>query len=538
MEGRKFSSSPQRGHLRRRHAGALRRRRAALLPRRRRPGEPGHRLHLVGVPAPQQRRAGRRLGQPGQPHDLDDGQEPRRDPGARRADRRRPGAARHRRRPAFAIVGELLGRSRQKAAIGEAMRVVGEANKYLSDRSRGSCAGPTRTRMASVLHVALQVVDDAKTLLTPFLPRSSSKVHAAARRRRASGRRCRSWSRWTSRPRPARRVPVLTGDYETAARAGSRRRSRSGGRSRRRRRCSPSSTRPWSTRSWPGCDGRGRGGRAPIETAPAPERRCPAPVFDAHTHLDAMAQRAGSSARRRVRRATAMARGARGRGRRGDHGGRHASRPRGGAWRRRERHPDVFAAVAVHPTEIDGLTDDDYAELERLAAHPKVVAIGETGLDYYWDRTEPADQQQHFRRHIELAKRGRQAADDPRPRRPRRRAAHPARSRARPEQVVFHAFSGDAAMARDVRGRRICPVVPGRGHLHQRAGAARAAAAVAAAEHCWSRPTRPFLTPHPYRGRPERPVPVALDDPRSRGRTGQDLDALCAPDARWPSVLG
>ena len=46
-------------------------------------------------------------------------------------------------------------------------------------------------------------------------------------------------------------------------------------------------------------------------------------------------------------------------------------------------HPDVFAAVAVHPTEVEGLTDDDYAELEALAAHPKVVAIGETGLDYY-----------------------------------------------------------------------------------------------------------------------------------------------------------
>ena len=43
----------------------------------------------------------------------------------------------------------------------------------------------------------------------------------------------------------------------------------------------------------------------------------------------------------------------------------------------------VYAAVAVHPTEVEGMSDADYAELATLAAHPKVVAIGETGLDYY-----------------------------------------------------------------------------------------------------------------------------------------------------------
>ena len=79
------------GHLRAGLPGALRRRRAALLPGGRRAREPGHRLHLVGVRPPQQRRAGRRLGQPGQPHGVVHGQEHRLDPGARRADRSRPG---------------------------------------------------------------------------------------------------------------------------------------------------------------------------------------------------------------------------------------------------------------------------------------------------------------------------------------------------------------------------------------------------------------------------------------------------------------
>ncbi|HEY7010260.1 MAG TPA: methionine--tRNA ligase, partial [Jatrophihabitantaceae bacterium] len=82
-------------------------------------------------------------------------------------------------RAAFDGVGELLARSRQKAAIGEAMGVVAAANKYLSDMAPWKLRTTDPDRMASVLHVALQVVDDVKTLLTPFLPSSSSRVHAA-----------------------------------------------------------------------------------------------------------------------------------------------------------------------------------------------------------------------------------------------------------------------------------------------------------------------------------------------------------------------
>jgi methionyl-tRNA synthetase len=80
---------------------------------------------------------------------------------------------------AFGSVGELLGRSRQKQAIGDVMRVVGEANKYLSDMEPWKLKNTDPERMASVLHTALQVVDDVKTLLTPFLPSSSSAVFEA-----------------------------------------------------------------------------------------------------------------------------------------------------------------------------------------------------------------------------------------------------------------------------------------------------------------------------------------------------------------------
>ncbi|GID25208.1 methionyl-tRNA synthetase [Paractinoplanes brasiliensis] len=77
----------------------------------------------------------------------------------------------------FATVGELIGKHRQKAAIGEAMKVVAEANKYLSEQAPWKLKSEEeKPRQATVLAVALQVVSDANTLLTPFLPHSAQKV--------------------------------------------------------------------------------------------------------------------------------------------------------------------------------------------------------------------------------------------------------------------------------------------------------------------------------------------------------------------------
>jgi methionyl-tRNA synthetase len=81
-------------------------------------------------------------------------------------------------RAGFASVGELIGKHRQKAAIGEAMRLVAEANKYLSDQApwklKDEAAKP---RMGTILATALQAISDLNTLLTPFLPHSAQKVH-------------------------------------------------------------------------------------------------------------------------------------------------------------------------------------------------------------------------------------------------------------------------------------------------------------------------------------------------------------------------
>jgi methionyl-tRNA synthetase len=121
-------------------------------------------------------------------------------------------------RSAFGSVGELLARSRQKAAIGEAMSLVGAANKYLSDTEPWKLKNSDPERMASVLHVALQVVDDVKTLLTPFLPSSSTKVHEMLRGPQpwAAMPQLRELDEETAVGSPS--YSVLTGDYDTGAR--------------------------------------------------------------------------------------------------------------------------------------------------------------------------------------------------------------------------------------------------------------------------------------------------------------------------------
>jgi methionyl-tRNA synthetase len=118
-------------------------------------------------------------------------------------------------RQAFGVIGSELGRSHFKAAITEAMRTVAEANKYMSDQAPWKLRESDPDRMRTILHVVLQLVDDAKTLLTPFLPRSSAKVHAMLGGTGA----------WSGTPRidevdedggPS--YPVITGDYQNPAR--------------------------------------------------------------------------------------------------------------------------------------------------------------------------------------------------------------------------------------------------------------------------------------------------------------------------------
>ncbi|MCW2522609.1 MAG: methionyl-tRNA synthetase, partial [Frankiales bacterium] len=118
---------------------------------------------------------------------------------------------------AFGTIGDLIGKNRQKAALGEVMKLVGEANKYLSDTAPWKLKNENPDRMASVLHTTLQVVDDVKTLITPFLPASSQRVHEALG----------GAGLWAAMPELVEvteptavgspSYSVLTGDYQTQA---------------------------------------------------------------------------------------------------------------------------------------------------------------------------------------------------------------------------------------------------------------------------------------------------------------------------------
>ncbi len=117
-------------------------------------------------------------------------------------------------RTAFAAVGAELQRSRFKNAVTEAFDVVRDANKYLADQEPWKIKDDPE-RQKSILHVALQVVDDAKTLLTPFLPNSSNKIHEMLG----------GTGVWSGMPEihevgedGGRDYPVITGDYEGGAR--------------------------------------------------------------------------------------------------------------------------------------------------------------------------------------------------------------------------------------------------------------------------------------------------------------------------------
>jgi TatD DNase family protein len=168
----------------------------------------------------------------------------------------------------------------------------------------------------------------------------------------------------------------------------------------------------------------------------------------------------------------------------------------------------VAAAVALHPTRTAAVTDADHAEIERLAADPRVVAIGETGLDRYWTRHDdpgsPWDAQERaFRWHIDLAKRlgkplmihDRDAHDD---------VLRVLDEEGAPPAVVFHCFSGDAAMARTCVDAGYVLSFAGP-VTFKNAAELRAAAALVPDGQLLVETDAPFLTPHPHRGRANEP---------------------------------
>ncbi|MBZ9643740.1 TatD family hydrolase [Streptomyces sp. PSKA30] len=209
-------------------------------------------------------------------------------------------------------------------------------------------------------------------------------------------------------------------------------------------------------------------------------------------------------------------------------------------------YENVHAAVALHPNEAprivhgdpdgwsrqgarepggDAGLDEALAEIDRLAALPQVKAVGETGLDYF--RTGPEGkeaQERSFRAHIEIAKRHGKALviHD--------REAHAdvlrvLKEEGAPDRTVFHCYSGDAEMA-ELCARAGYYMSFAGNVTFKNAQNLRDALAVAPLELVLVETDAPFLTPAPYRGRPNAPYLVPVTVRAMAAVRGIDEDAL------------
>jgi TatD DNase family protein len=254
------------------------------------------------------------------------------------------------------------------------------------------------------------------------------------------------------------------------------------------------------------------------ETLPVPGR-LPSPIVDAHTHLDACGAKDAADVAALLDRAEAA-----GVTRAVTVADDLAAAQWAAAAARWD--PRVFAAVAVHPTRTAAFSDADRAVLEDLAREPRVVAVGETGLDYYWDYSPPAAQQEAFRWHVDLAKRvgkplmihDREAHED---------LYRILEEEGPPETVVFHCFSGDAEFARRCADRGYVLSFAGT-VTFRNARALRDAVAAVPVYQLLVETDAPFLTPHPYRGRPNEPHGAAYTIEDIAQLRGVDLGELCA----------
>ncbi|MDE3069698.1 MAG: TatD family hydrolase [Acidobacteriota bacterium] len=201
-----------------------------------------------------------------------------------------------------------------------------------------------------------------------------------------------------------------------------------------------------------------------------------------------------------------------------------------------EAFPRVYAAVGRHPNEARGFDDTDLAELAALAGHPRCLAIGESGLDFYRDGAPAADQERAFCAQIELARR----LDKPlviHTRAAERRTLEMLRSEADGVTVVMHCFSMpdhlreclDAGWWLSFAGNVTYPS----------ATALARAAALVPADRLLVETDAPYLAPQAVRGKRNRPAYVTHTAQFLAGARGVGLDELEASlDENWARLFG
>ncbi len=218
----------------------------------------------------------------------------------------------------------------------------------------------------------------------------------------------------------------------------------------------------------------------------------------------------------------------------------------GAAWavEAAERYGALVAGVALHPNEAprlaaEGRLEEGLAEIERLAASSdRVRAVGETGLDHFRTGEDGRDAQvESFRRHVDLAKRlgktlvvhDRDAHED---------VLAVLDSEGVPDRVVMHCFSGDAAFARACLDRGAWLSFAGT-VTFKNAEPLREALRLAPRDRVLVETDAPYLTPTPYRGRPNASYLVPLTVRAMADTRGEDLEELCrALDANTEAAFG
>jgi TatD DNase family protein len=192
--------------------------------------------------------------------------------------------------------------------------------------------------------------------------------------------------------------------------------------------------------------------------------------------------------------------------------------------------PGLYVAVGVHPNSSDDFTPATVEELRSLAAHPKVVAIGEIGLDYYWDKVTREQQAAAFRAQLALAAElglpviihNRDASDDV-------AAALDAWVQsetfrhsslaARPYPGVLHAFGGDVALAERAYAWNFLLGIAGP-VTFTNARQMHALVVQLRPDRLLVETDAPYLTPHPHRGKRNEPGYVALVAEKLAALTG------------------
>lgn len=174
-----------------------------------------------------------------------------------------------------------------------------------------------------------------------------------------------------------------------------------------------------------------------------------------------------------------------------------------------EREPDLYACVAIHPHHAADATADALAELEGIASHPRVVGIGEIGLDYHRNRSPRDAQEAVFRAQLRLAEALRLPVSI------HDRDAHADTMRILSEDarrlpaVVLHCFSGDAAMAAEAWRRGYYTAVAGP-VTYPSADTLRDWLAGAPRDRILLETDAPYLPPAPHRGKRNEPAYLGL----------------------------